>query len=155
MGWELIKCCPKSFGEGVNLKPTSRVSIHSLFIDFLGHSNHCFITVSLLAVAIVCLSMSTIICWYVRTKLTPLQRSVIKGRPRNHAHLNINHDDLMSWKYFSCYCPFVSESSTGYRSKEPVTRNLMFCLMCAWINGWIHIGDTGDLRPHEADAKSL
>ena len=42
---------------------------------------------------------------------------------------------------------------TGYRwipPTKPVTRSLMFCLICAWINGWVNSREAGDLRRHRS-----
>ena len=38
----------------------------------------------------------------------------------------------------------------GFPSQRPVTRSLVFSLICAWTNGWANAWDAGDLRPHRA-----
>ena len=43
------------------------------------------------------------------------------------------HDDVIKWKHFPRYWPFV-----------------MFSLICVWINGWVNNGEAGDLRRHRA-----
>ena len=45
------------------------------------------------------------------------------------------------------------EIHRGHRwipSQRPVTRNLMFSLICAWTNRWVNNGDAGDLRRNHA-----
>ena len=34
-----------------------------------------------------------------------------------------------------------------FPARRPVTRSLMFSLICAWINGWVNNREAGDLRP--------
>ena len=35
-----------------------------------------------------------------------------------------------------------------FPTQRPVTRSLMFSLICVWINGWVNNRETGDLRRH-------
>ena len=64
-----------------------------------------------------------------------------------------DHDDVIKWKHFPRYWPFVR----GIR-RSPVNsphtgwwrRALMFSLICASINGWVKIGEAGELRCHRA-----
>ena len=37
-----------------------------------------------------------------------------------------------------------------FPSQRPVTRSLMFSLICTWTNGWANNRDVGDLRRHRA-----
>ena len=37
-----------------------------------------------------------------------------------------------------------------FPAQRPVTRSLMFSLICAWINGWVNNNETCDLRRHRA-----
>ena len=37
-----------------------------------------------------------------------------------------------------------------FPSQRPVTRDLMFSLICAWIIGWVNNREAGDLRRHRA-----
>ena len=46
------------------------------------------------------------------------------------------YDDVIKWKHFPRYWP--------------VTRSFDVFLICAWINGWINNGETGDLRRHRS-----
>ena len=60
-----------------------------------------------------------------------------------------SHDDVIKWKHCLRYWPFVRgihRSHVNSPSKRPVTRSLMFSLICAWINGWVNNRKAGDLR---------
>ena len=52
------------------------------------------------------------------------------------------HDDAMKWKHFPRYWPFCVQ--------RPVTRMLMFSLICAWIKAWVKNREAGNLRHHRA-----
>ena len=43
-------------------------------------------------------------------------------------------------------CVGNSPVTGKFPTHRPVTRSLMFSLICAWINGWINNTDAGDLR---------
>ena len=64
-----------------------------------------------------------------------------------------NHDDVIKWKHFSRYWPFVR----GIRRPRwiPLTKASdaelwWFSLICAWITGWVNNSEVGDLRRHLA-----
>ena len=60
-----------------------------------------------------------------------------------------NHDDVIIWKHFPCYWPFVRgihRSPVNSPHKGQWLGALMFCLICAWINSWVNNGEAGDLR---------
>ena len=62
-----------------------------------------------------------------------------------------NHDDVIKWKYFPCYWPFVRgihRSLVNSPHKGQWRGALMFSLICAWINGGVKNGEVGDLRRH-------
>ena len=44
----------------------------------------------------------------------------------------------------------TGHSCGDFPAQRPVMRNLMFSLICAWINGRVNNGDAGDLRRHRA-----
>ena len=55
------------------------------------------------------------------------------------------------WKHFPRYWPFVRgihRSRGEFPAQRPVTRALMFSLICARINGWVNSREAGDLRRH-------
>ena len=64
------------------------------------------------------------------------------------------HDDVIKWKYFPRYWPFVREihrSPVNFPHKGQWRGALMFALICVWINGWVNNREAGDLRryrPH-------
>ena len=63
--------------------------------------------------------------------------------------LLINHDDVIKWKHFPRYWPFVRGihwSPVNSPHKGQWRRALMFSLICVWINGWVNNREAGDLR---------
>ena len=64
-----------------------------------------------------------------------------------------DHDDVIKWKYFPRYWPFVwgiHRSSVNSPHKGQWRGALMFSLICAWINDWVNNREAGDLRRHLA-----
>ena len=45
-------------------------------------------------------------------------------------------------------CAGNSPVTVEFPAQRPVTRSLMFPLICAWINGWVNYGEAGDLIRH-------
>ena len=67
--------------------------------------------------------------------------------------LHLYHDDVIKWKYFPRYWPFVRQihqSPVNSTHKSRCCGALMFSLICAWTHGWVNHRDTGDLRGHRA-----
>ena len=63
------------------------------------------------------------------------------------------HGDVIIWKQFPCYWPFVrgiNRSRVNFLHKGQWRGAVMFSLICAWINVWVNSGGAGDLRPHRA-----
>ena len=63
------------------------------------------------------------------------------------------HDDVIKWKHFPCYLPFVRgnhRSPVNSPHKGQWCGALMFSLICTWINSWANTRDAGDLRCHHA-----
>ena len=63
------------------------------------------------------------------------------------------HDDVIKWKHFPRYWPFVREihrSPVNFPHKGQWRRALMFTLICARINGWVNNREVGDLRRYRA-----
>ena len=59
------------------------------------------------------------------------------------------HDDVITWKHFPRYWPFVwrihrSPVNSPHKGQWPGA--LMFSLICVWINDWVNNGEAGDLR---------
>ena len=64
-----------------------------------------------------------------------------------------HHDDVIKWKHFPRYWPFVRgihRSPVNSPYKGQWRRSLMFSLICAWINDWVNNAEPGDLRRHHA-----
>ena len=47
-------------------------------------------------------------------------------------------------------CVGNSPVTGEFPARKPVTRDLMFSLICVWINGWVNNGEAGDLRRRSA-----
>ena len=61
------------------------------------------------------------------------------------------HDDVIKWKYFPRYWPFVLGIHRSRWIPHTKTREaLMFSLIYTWINGWVNNREAGDLRRHSA-----
>ena len=76
-----------------------------------------------------------------------------KGRWKQRKHGNVFHihDDVIKWKHFSRYRPFVRgihRSPVNSPHKGQWCGALMFSLICAQINGWVNNGEAGDLKRH-------
>ena len=64
-----------------------------------------------------------------------------------------NHDDVIKWKHFPRYWPFVREihrSPVNFPHKGQWRGALMFTLICARMNGWVNNREAGDLRRYLA-----
>ena len=63
------------------------------------------------------------------------------------------HDDVIKWKHFPRYWPFVRgihRSPVNSPHKGQWRGALMFTLICARINGWVNNREAGDLRRNRA-----
>ena len=63
----------------------------------------------------------------------------------------IYHDDVIKWKHFPRYWPFVlgiHRSPVNFPHKGQWHGTLMFSLICGRINGWVNNGEAGNLRRH-------
>ena len=66
---------------------------------------------------------------------------------------NSAHDDVIKWKHFPRYWPFVRgihRSPVNSPHKSQWRGALIFSLICAWMNGWVNNCEAGDLRRHRA-----
>ena len=64
-----------------------------------------------------------------------------------------NHDDVIKWKHFPRYWPFVRgirRSPVNSAHKAQRRGALMFSLICLWINDWVNTREAGDLRRYRA-----
>ena len=63
------------------------------------------------------------------------------------------HDDVIKWKHFPHYWPFVRgihRSPVNSPHKGQWRGALMFSLICVWINDWVNNREAGDLRRYRA-----
>ena len=81
------------------------------------------------------------------------RQTIIHGKTQILATNKYSHDDVIKWKHFPRYWPFVREIySSPVNSPHKGQRRgaLMFSLICVWINGWVNTGEGGDLRRYRA-----
>ena len=65
----------------------------------------------------------------------------------------IYHDDVIKWKHFPRYWPFVRgihRFPVNSPHKDQWHGAFMFSLICTRINGWVNNAEAGDLRRHLA-----
>ena len=65
----------------------------------------------------------------------------------------VGHDDVIKWKHFPRYWPFVRgihRSPVNSSHKGQWRGALMFSLICVWINGWVNNRKARDLRRYHA-----
>ena len=70
---------------------------------------------------------------------------------------HIAREDVIKWKHYPLYWPFVRgihRSPVNSPHKGQRRRNLMFSLICAWING-LNNREASDLRPQFRVATGL
>ena len=66
---------------------------------------------------------------------------------------SIFHDDIIKWKRFPRYLPFVwgiYRSPVNSPHNDQWHRALMFSSIRAWTNGWVNNREAGDLRRNRA-----
>ena len=77
----------------------------------------------------------------------------LSSLPFLHITKSIKLDDVIKWKHFPRYWPFVRGihwSPANSPHKGQLRGALMFSLICAWINAWVNNREADDLRPHRA-----
>ena len=73
------------------------------------------------------------------------------------SHASLFHDDVIKWKHFPRYWPFVwgiHRWPVNSPHKGQWHGALMFLLICACISVWANNREAGDLRRHSADLTS-
>ena len=81
------------------------------------------------------------------------EKHEIKLNARFYAIFIPDHDDVIKWKHFPCYWPFVRgihRSPVNSPHKGQWHGALMFPLICARINGWVNNREAGDLWHNRA-----
>ena len=95
------------------------------------------------------------VLWAIRPTIHAMGQcsSRPKQKRSNMAPINLNHEDVTTWKRFPRYCPFakgIHRSSVDSPHKGQWRGALMFSFICAWTNDWASNRDAGDLRRHRA-----
>ena len=91
----------------------------------------------------------SIICYTCRQNNSIENRVWIVVHHPSSASTSSLHDDVIKWKHFPRYWPFVRgihRSPVNSTHKGQWRGALMFSLICARINGWVNNGEAGDLR---------
>ena len=91
---------------------------------------------------------------YSETCIYQYPPSLPRGQHSGHPNANkIIHDDVIKWKHFPRYWPFVRgihRLPVNSPHKGQWRGALMFSLIYAWIKCWINNREAGDLRRHRA-----
>ena len=118
-------------------------------------SRLCFQVISFSCVSIASVYVTVSIIWgYTKQMETISQmrsQTIVQGF--NISLLCNTHDDVIKWKRFPRYWPFVHgihQSPVNSPHKGLWCGALMYPLICAWINIWLHNREAGDLRHHRA-----
>ena len=70
-----------------------------------------------------------------------------------HGAGGLSHDDVIKWKHFSRYWPFVRgihRFPVNSPHKGQWRGASMFSLICVWINDWMNNREAGDLRRYRS-----
>ena len=89
--------------------------------------------------------------WLVPQRLVADDSSLFKEM--YYASFGWEHDDVIKWKHFPRYWPFVRgihRSPVNSPHKGQWRGALMFSLIYARIKGWVNNGEAGDLRRYRA-----
>ena len=65
--------------------------------------------------------------------------------------LTRNHDYVIKWKHFPRYWPFaqgIHRSPVNSPRKDQWRGDMIFSLICTWMDGWVNNRNVGDLRRH-------
>ena len=93
---------------------------------------------------------------YTSSSFSPLQLTAFhlrKAIGTSAFHIGNTHDDVIKWKHFPRYWPFVRGihgSPVNSPHKGQWRGALKFSLIRARINGWVNNREAGDLRRHQA-----
>ena len=77
--------------------------------------------------------------------------AMVKTRLEISTIVTTHHDDVIKWKPFPRYWPFVwgiHRSPVSSPHKNQWRGAWVFSSICAWTNGWVNNRDIGDLRRH-------
>ena len=82
-----------------------------------------------------------------------LKMYIYKFVSQNKLNTTRVHDDVIKWKHFPRYWPFVRgihRSPVNSPHRGEWRGASMLSLICSWINGWVNNREAGDLRRHRA-----
>ena len=88
-------------------------------------------------------------CWCNHLVVLAVANVILMQNDSKPSALAQIHDDVIKWKHFSRYWPFVR----GIHRWIPHTKASdakLWCFLCAWINDWVNNCEAGDLRRHRA-----
>ena len=91
--------------------------------------------------------------WHWRIWVNTWQQYTEKDNITTTKQILTIHDDVIKWKHFPCYWPFVPgipRSPVNSPHKSQWCGALMFSLIYAWINSWVNNREAGDFRRHHA-----
>ena len=89
-------------------------------------------------------------CFSKTQLMVPGYRGYIYAWDR-HWKFQLWHDDVIKWKHFTRYWPFVRgihRWPVNSPHKGQWRGTLMFSFICVWINDWVNNSEAGDLRRH-------
>ena len=69
------------------------------------------------------------------------------------SNITLYHDDVIKWKHFPCYWPFVRgihRSPVNSTHKGQWLGASIFSLICCWIKSWVNNREADDLRRYRA-----
>ena len=103
------------------------------------------------------LASPAVIDWFKDRLGLPLSQGILVSRDLTAfsplCHWHRPHDDVIKWKYFPRYWPFVRgihRSPVNYPHKGQWRGASMFSSICAWTRGWVNNREAGDLKRHRA-----
>ena len=82
-----------------------------------------------------------------------MQSAACENRNRNRIWIPKMHEDVIKWKHFPCYWPFVLEihwSPVNSPHKGQWRWALVLSLICTCKNGWLNNREADNLRRHRA-----
>ena len=100
-----------------------------------------------------CSILAATVCAYILIRIGIMFNRFIYIPCCNLFSAESSHDDVIKWKHFPRYWPFVRgihRSPVNSPHKGQWRGALMFSLICVWINDWVNNREAGDLRPYRA-----
>ena len=79
---------------------------------------------------------------------TPMANESMCCSYNHYRHGSWWRHQMATFSTLLAICAGNSPLTGEFPAQRPVTRALMFSLICAWIDGWVNNGEAGDLRRH-------